>query len=140
MSELQLRARHTIISHPEYHAQLDDFSTPAGEQMVLMHIDVDHHKFGVATLKRLLDEWGAFRSVTEAPLYGIEPTPDDRKWERFVSLLGFKNTNSRVDCSDGQSRRLFVSLPKKDFKNERQQHAAAVLDKLPVERPDSLPH
>lgn len=124
MNELELRGRHTIVSHPEYHAVLDDFHNGT-DQMVLMHIDVDHTKFNATVMKRLLGEWGAFRSVTSAPLYGIEPNPDDRKWERFVSCLGFQNTNSRVDCSDGQSRRLFVSLPNKEFDNERQQHADA---------------
>jgi hypothetical protein len=83
----------------EYRAVLDDFGDADGDQMCLMHIDVRPHKFNPTVMKRLLDDWRAFRSVTDAPLYGIEAGPDDSKWERFVSLLGFQNTNQRVDCS-----------------------------------------
>src|SRR4051812_4835177 len=115
---LELLNTYEVISHPEYTVVLDDFvGSDGGDQMCLMHIDVDTKKFTPSVMKRMLDEWSVFRSVTDAPLYGIEDIPDDHKWERFVSLLGFQNTNSRVDCSDGQSRRLFVSLPPKDFKN-----------------------
>jgi hypothetical protein len=137
---LELRDRHVIVSHPEYHAVLDDFVNPDGEQMVLMHIDVDTDKFNPTVMKRLLGEWSAFRSVTAAPLYGIEPNPDDAKWERFVSLLGFQKTTSRVDCTDGQSRRLFVSLPQKELRDERQQHANSEHDLEPLGGPDPLPH
>ena len=114
MKQLDLTARHTLVSYPEYEALLDDFMTPDGDQMVLMHIEFDEKAFNASVMKRLLTEWNSFRSVTAAPLYGIEPRPDDRKWERFVSRLGFQNTNTRVDCTDGQSRRMFVSLPRKD--------------------------
>lgn len=123
MKQLELLDSYTIVEHPEYRAVIDDFVNTDGEQFCLMHIDVDHTKFNAVVMKRLLAEWRAFRSVTRAPLYGIEDYPDDRKWEKFVSLLGFQNTNVRVDCTDGQSRRLFVSVPQKDFQNEHEQHA-----------------
>jgi hypothetical protein len=120
---MRLEATYEVISRPAYSATLDDFKGDNGEQMVLMHIEVEPSKFSKSVMQQLIDDWSTFRSVTDAPLYGIEPSPDDDKWERFVSLLGFQNTNSRVDCTDGQTRRLFVSLPTKDIHHERQQHS-----------------
>jgi hypothetical protein len=144
VNELKLRDRYEVVSRVEYQAVLDDFADTDGNQMVLMHIEVDASKFSASVMKRLLDDWSTFRSVTDAPIYGIEPNPDDHKWERFVSLLGFHNTLSRVDCTDGKSRRLFVSVPSADRNcdNERQQHAdaAAKFDHEPVGSTDTLPH
>lgn len=129
MRPLELLDSYEVISHPEYSAVLDDFGNADGDQMCLMHIDVDHTKFTPRVMKRLLHEWSVLRTVVTAPLYGIEDTPDDDKWERFVSLLGFQNTFTRVDCTDGCSRRLFVSAPFKDT-DEHQEHegADAVVD------------
>jgi hypothetical protein len=140
---LELLDSYEVISHPEYRAVIDDFTNSHGEQMCLMHIEFDTSKFNASVMKRMLDEWAAFRSVTDAPLYGIEDKPDDKKWERFVTHLGFQNTNCRVDCSDGQSRRLFVSLPlPKDFTDEHERHtdAAEDGDHEPVGRPDPVSH
>lgn len=122
MNHLELLDSYEVISHPEYSAVLDDFTDASGRQMCLMHIEFDTSRFTPSIMKRMLEEWAVFRSITDAPLYGIEDIPDDAKWERFVSHLGFQNTNTRVDCSDGQSRRLFVSLPHRNF-NEHEQHA-----------------
>jgi hypothetical protein len=120
---LQLIDKYEVIERPEYTAVLDDFRDDAtGEQMVLMHIEFFMTLFTPSAMKRLIEDWSAFRSVTDAPLYGLEPEPDDSKWERFVSHLGFKNTHSRVDCTDGQSRRLFVSLPLSKDNDEHEQH------------------
>jgi hypothetical protein len=143
VQNLELLDSYEVISHPEYRAVIDDFTNAHGEQMCLMHIEFDTSKFNASVMKRMLDEWVTFRSVTDAPLYGIEDKPDDIKWERFVSLLGFQNTNCRVDCSDGQSRRLFVSLPlPKDFTDEHKLDADAAEDGNlePVGRTDPVPH
>jgi hypothetical protein len=140
VNQLELLDSYDVVTRPEYRAVLDDFGNADGDQMCLMHISMDSKKFNAAAMKRLLDDWAAFRSVTDAPLYGIEDTPDDTKWERFVSLLGFQNTNSRVTGSDGQSRRLFVSLPLKDITDEHGKHHKTGHHVEPVGGPDPLPH
>jgi hypothetical protein len=116
---LELLEKYEVVSRPAYRAVLDDFGDADGNQMCLMHIDFDPSKFSKAALAQMLDDWKLFRSVTDAPLYGIEPEPDDNKWERFVSLLGFQNTNQRVLFRDGLSRRLFVSLSDRISNNEQ---------------------
>jgi hypothetical protein len=115
---LELLDSYEFVSRDAYRAVLDDFGDADGNQMCLMHIAFDLSKFSKSALSQMLDDWKLFRSVTDAPLYGIEPEPDNDKWERFVSLLGFQNTNQRVLYRDGLSRRLFVSLPDRISNNE----------------------
>jgi hypothetical protein len=74
--------------------------------MLVMHIDV--HQFKPSVMKRMIHEFTTFRSCTDAPLFAIEPSPDDAMWHRFVSRMGFR-FSSRVECTDGLSRRCYVS-------------------------------
>lgn len=105
---MNLVNKHEVVSHPEYRAVLDEFDDN-GSPKLLLHIAVDPTLFSAKVFQRLLKEWGALRECITDPLFAMEPAPDDDKWERFVRRLGFVNTNARVDCTDGQSRRLFVS-------------------------------
>jgi len=91
---------------PEYRAVIHELRDPEGTQMLVLHIDV--HQFKPSVMKRMIHEFKTFRSCTDAPLFAIEPSPDDAKWHRFVSHLGFRYS-SRVECTDGLTRRCYVS-------------------------------
>lgn len=92
-----------------------------GAQLLIMHIQVDSLRFSPSVYKQILRDWRAFRACTDAPLVGIEDTPDDMKWERFVSRLGFKYSNQRIPLTDGSSLRVFVSV-KDDIQNNGPQN------------------
>lgn len=103
--------KYDLSDAPEYDACLHDLRDEHGTQMVVMHIDVYH--FTPSVLKRMKHEFAALRACTDALLFAIEPNPDDTKWERFVRIMGFE-FSSRVECTDGHSRRCFVSKKDKD--------------------------
>jgi hypothetical protein len=104
------KQRHVISEHPEYFCCMDEHTRPDGSQMLLLHMDVDHLRFTPGVLKTMLTEWQCFRGCTEAPIFVIEDSQDDGKWEHFVSLFGFKFSQQRIPYSDGSSRRVFVSI------------------------------
>lgn len=115
---MKLVQKHEVVTYPEYQAVLDEFDDN-GTPRLLMHIEVEPSLFNARVFARLINEWVALRECIDAPIFALEPEPDDDKWERFVSRLGFSYASTRVDCTDGQSRRLFVSNKKK---NEQQEH------------------
>lgn len=129
--------RYILAEHPEYFACADEFRF-GDNQMMLLHIDVDPLRVSPSMMKRLLHEWQCLRSCTRAPFYGIEPEPDDTKWERFVGLLGFQNTDARVQFLDGHSRRLFVSYAAEDAEDESKKHAEQHAVERTVARPDAV--
>ena len=115
---LSLIDKHEIITCPQYHAVLDEFhDSETGEQRLVFHIDIKPELFSPQVLRRLSDQWVVFRSCVTAPIFAYEPEPDNLKWERFVALFGFSDTHTRVSCSDGRSRRLFVNLAKENSRN-----------------------
>jgi hypothetical protein len=85
--------------------------------MLLVHLrfakraGTDRSSFSTSIMKRVLRDWAWFRECVSAPLFAFGET-DDSKWERFVSLLGFKSLNTDV-VWEGKSRRLYVHH--KDF-------------------------
>ena len=85
---------------PEYRAVIHELRD-GDQQMLVMHIDV--HQFKPSVMKRMIHEFKTFRSCTDAPLFAIEPSPDDAMWHRFVHRMGFR-FSSRVECTDGLSR------------------------------------
>jgi hypothetical protein len=112
---------HELVSHPEYRSVLHELRDEHGNQMMVIHMDVDH--FSPAVLKRMKAEFNALRSCTDTIIFAIEPNPDDGLWHRYVSHMGFE-FSSHVECTDGHTRRCYVS---KKNNNDHQQHAAAVL-------------
>lgn len=116
---------HVLSSSPEYRSVLHDLRDGANRQMLFMHIDVNHELFKPSTLKRMVFEFSCFRLCTDAILFAIEDIPDDPKWERFVKRMGFE-FSSRVECTDGRSRRCFVSKKKNndDFEHSNSDLAA----------------
>lgn len=97
---------------PEYHASIDEFMGPKGEQFLQAH--VRFHKHSPATMRKALADWKLFRSICTAPLFACagpdEETGGEHKWEKFITLLGFKFFK-RLKCSNGLRRRFYVSLP-----------------------------
>jgi hypothetical protein len=112
-------AEHSLSKWPEYHSVLHELRDEHGNQMLTMHIDVDPLRFNVSVMKRMEREFAALRQCTDATIFAIEDHPDDAKWERFVRRMGFE-FSSRVECTDGRSRRCFVSKKKN---NEHDKHS-----------------
>ena len=109
---------HELSINPDYSSVLHELRDENGNQLLAIHMDVNH--FSPSVLKRMKREFAALRSCTDAPIFAIEDNPDDAKWERYVRLMGFEYS-SRVECTDGKSRRTFVSKKKNkndDFKHE----------------------
>ncbi|MBR1173888.1 hypothetical protein JQ617_07980 [Bradyrhizobium sp. KB893862 SZCCT0404] len=102
-------AEYALSDAPEYEAVLHELRDEHEQQMMVMHIDVYH--FAPSVLKRMKREFSALRSCTDANLFAIEPSPDDAKWQRFVTIMGF-DFLCRVECTDGLSRRCYVSKKK----------------------------
>jgi hypothetical protein len=117
---MQFVQRHEVISHPEYWAEIDEYKDESGQQFLLFHIRFA--EFNKQVLKRAIREWKVLRSVVQAPLFAYAEQ-DDEKWRAFVSLFGFKPTDTFIDCQNGEKRRVYVSI--KDLPDERQQPAAA---------------
>lgn len=111
----EFHADHLLTEWPEYWSSLHEYRDEHGNQMLTLHIVVDDRRFSAGVYKRIISEFNALRDSTDAMIFAIEDNPDDKKWERFVSPMGFE-FSSRVECTDGKSRRCFVS--KKKNKNE----------------------
>jgi hypothetical protein len=77
-------ATHRVLDYPEYRFEIDEYQEPS---VMLVHLRI--WKFSPSILKRILSEFSAFRYVATFPLYALG-NPDDAKWVRFISLLGFK--------------------------------------------------
>jgi hypothetical protein len=103
---------------PEYHSVLHELRDEHGNQMLAIHMDTDPSSFAPSVLKRMVTEFRALRSCVDLPIFAFEPNPNDRKWERYVKRMGFE-FSSRVECTDGLSRRCFVSKKKN---NDHFQH------------------
>jgi hypothetical protein len=111
---------HELSKWPEYQSVLHELRDEHDNQMMVIHLDADPSTFAPSVLKRMVAEFAALRSCTDAPIFAIEPHPDDAKWQRYVSHMGFEYS-SRVDCTDGLSRRCFVSNKKNN--NDLLKHA-----------------
>lgn len=101
--------RIVLVDRPEYFACVDQFIMPDGGEMNVIHITI--HSFTPSVLKDIRRAFVAFRSCTDAPLFAFEPEPDDVKWERFVSSLGFSYRGVVPIAWDGKPRRFFTSVP-----------------------------
>lgn len=105
----EYHATHQLVDSADYQSALEELRDEAGNQMVAIHVNVK--RFSPSVLKRIVDDFTALRSVTDVPIFAIEPNPDDPVWEKFVGHCGFE-FSSRVECTDGNSRRCFVSNKK----------------------------
>ena len=110
---------HEVSKWHEYHAKLHELRDEHGNQMMVIHMDVDHLRFSPGVLKRIKAEFAALRECTDVPIFAFETEPDDHKFARFLSHVGLEPF-MRVLCADGRSCRCFVS--KKKIKNEHDQH------------------
>ena len=103
-SEAYHFATHRVLDYPEYRFEIDEYRFEYRPHFVA-HFRVS--KWSPSVLKRILFEWKVFRSVVPFPLYA-SGEDDDRKWRRFVTLLGFVPHTS-VLCNDGQHRSIYIS-------------------------------
>lgn len=104
--ELTLYMRHPVINTPEYTCVFDEFRY-GDEQIMLVHLDI--HKFTKSSLRRGLRDWSVLRQSVSVPLFAYGEN-DDAKYEHFMSLLGFQHI-SFIPCTDGRTRRVYVSFP-----------------------------
>jgi hypothetical protein len=104
----EFHAEYALSDSPDYEAVLHELRD-GDQQMMVIHMDV--YKFSPSVMKRMIREFAALRSCTDALIFAIEPNPGDTKWQRYVSHMGFE-FSSRVECTDGLSRRCFVSKKK----------------------------
>src|SRR5688500_15171673 len=110
---------HELSKWPEYHATLHELRDEQGQQMLVIHMDVDHLRFSPGVMKRIKAEFAALRACTDVPIFAFETTPDDHKFARFLSHVGL-TPFMRVLCADGRSCRCFVS--RKKINNEHDKH------------------
>lgn len=114
MGELTPHERHVVSDNDDFRMVMDEHRLPrdAGgfDQVCVMHITF--RKFGKAALKHCAAVWRAFRACVPCPLFAY-PNEDDEKWERFVRRHGFQPISSFL-CTDGKTRRVFVSYPSED--------------------------
>jgi hypothetical protein len=129
-------AEHDLSKSPEYQSVLHELRDEQGSQMLVIHMDVNASLFSPSVLKRMVAEFATLRSCTDAPIFAIEDNPDDDKWGRYVGHMGFE-FSSRVDCTDGRSRRCFVS--KKKNNNEHDQYEELLADLSAVGSPAAIP-
>jgi hypothetical protein len=102
-ADFEFVKRHDVLTYPEYWFELDEYRR-GEDQMILAHIRFV--KFTPSIFKRVLREWKTFREVVTCPLFAFGEQQDE-KWERFVTLLGFKPLHTDV-VWEGKSRRLFL--------------------------------
>lgn len=102
--DFEFVTRHRVLTYPEYWFEIDEWRR-GQDQFLLAHIRIA--KWTPSVLKRIDREWAAFRECVDAPLFAIAEI-DDRKWERFVSRLGFRFHCDTV-CENGEPRRMFIS-------------------------------
>lgn len=73
--------------------------------MLLTHLRVRH--WSLSTLRKIQNDWTLFRKAVTCPLYAT-PMEDNPLWEKFVTKMGWRNTNQLVLCHDGIERPLFI--------------------------------
>jgi hypothetical protein len=94
---------HRALTTDDYWFDLDEYRR-GQETLLAAHIRFD--RFTPSVLKNVLKQWRVFRQCVTAPLIAIGEV-DDEKWERFVTLLGFRFLK-QVICINGKQRRLFI--------------------------------
>ena len=109
-------AVHTLVDCDDFTSVLDEFRMDDGAQMLILHIDV--HRFSPAVYKDIIADFCRFRHCTDAPLFAFEPSPDDAKWERFMSPLNFHYVG-RAPFPDGMTRRFYISVPHHEQQDDR---------------------
>jgi hypothetical protein len=97
-------SRHSILKNPEYWFEIDEY-VRGQDQLLLAHLRIA--KWTPSVLKRIDRDWRVFRECVTAPLFAHAEI-DDRKWERFVSRLGFRFLCNVVG-TNGETRRMFIS-------------------------------
>lgn len=87
-------------------------------QDVFLFAHIRFERFTPSVLKRVLkQQWPAFRQCVTAPLFAVGEV-DDEKWERFVTLLGFRFSHQAL-CANGETRRLFIHTADGNASNTR---------------------
>jgi hypothetical protein len=103
----------TVIDRPEYKLEVEELRN--GEaSMVFVHLSV--HEWSRASLKRMLEEFALLRELIDVPLFAMSHNSDE-KWQRFVSLFGFKHL-----CDVDDHRKIFISIKDNNNAERRSIH------------------
>jgi hypothetical protein len=105
MDDFSYICTHHVQRTEDYWCCIDEYRR--GQDVFLLG-HIRFYRFSPSALKSLLANWRVFRQCVTAPIFALGEV-DDEKWARFVSLLGFRFLR-RVDCINGESRRLFLHL------------------------------
>jgi hypothetical protein len=105
VSDWQKVGEWTPIDSPEYLFEVEEYRN-GDKQMVFIHLHI--WKWTISVLKRIRRDFNLFRQCVPCPIYTCG-TADDDKFERFVSLFGWKPLTT-IPCTDGKTRRLFIHI------------------------------
>lgn len=94
---------HQVRETPDFCFEIEEFNNG----FCMAHIAV--HRWGPSVLKQMLKDWRLLRSrFITCPLYATAPLQDE-KWQRFVSLFGFK-PDRPVVTNSGETRMLYRNI------------------------------
>lgn len=100
--------QHPIVQYPEYRCEMDEYADP--DRTVLV-AHVRFNKFSRSLYRRFRHEWFTFRLSTNHLIFAWETdTPDAKKYDHFMSPLGFRYTGRDILCQNGVHRRLYLSV------------------------------
>lgn len=102
-SDFKFVTRHRALTQPHYWFDIDEYRRGA-DQMLLAHLRFS--KFSPTILRNALHDWALFREHVSAPVFAFGEV-EDAKFERFVSLFGFKPLGTNITIQ-GESRKLFL--------------------------------
>lgn len=105
MDGFEFVCTHRALTTDDYWFDLEEYRR-GQDTLLLAHLRFD--RFTASILKRVKQQWSTFRKCVTAPVFALGEV-DDEKWERFVSLLGFRFCK-QVICLNGETRRLFLHL------------------------------
>jgi len=106
--------RKIIWDQPEYTASTHVADLGEGQLMTFFHVDV--YFLSKEILQDMLQRWQVFRKTVPIVLFAMGEV-DDEKFHRFVSLVGFQKLKE-IPCTDGKTRRLYVSWPPQEAQEQ----------------------
>jgi hypothetical protein len=116
--------RYRVCDCEAYWVDIDQYDVD-GSPVCFVHIRFN--RFTKDILKQALIEWRVLRTVITCPLLAY-PEDDNDKWRAFVSLFGFKPTDTEIVCNNGEKRRLYISIVDNHVRQSNSEPTAAEPD------------
>lgn len=109
-----LKSSYTAHETRDYSFELEEWRDDDGNQMLFVHLLVTF--WSPSILREMFSVFAKFREAVTCPLYALNHE-EDARWEKFISLFGFKYLTNML-CENGESCRLFMNTLTKDNNNE----------------------